>query len=445
MEKRERLGSRLGFIMLSAGCAIGCGNVWKFPWMCGQYGGGSFMLVYFLCLLLLGLPVMIMEFSVGRAAQTSPIRMYQKLEKPGKKWGFVGYLNLLGNVALMAFYTVVTGWIIYYFVRFLTGKTADLNFVGMITNPGVNVMYLFVTIAAAFVILSFNLQNGLERATKFMMCALLVLLLILAVRSILLPGAGEGLSFYLIPDFGKINGSVLVGAMNQAFFTLSLGIGSMAIFGSYVDKERSLMNEAVNVIILDTFVAVMAGLILFPACFAYGLEVTAGPSLLFDTMAAVFNDMAGGRIWGSFFFLFMVFAAMSTVLAVCENILAMVRDLTGWSRPKGSLVCGIVLFLLGLTTALGYSVFHFQPFAEGSAWLDFWDFIVSVNMLPVGSLLLAVFCCFGIGWGWENFMKEANEGKGMKIKGWMKPFFSWVVPLVVLFIYIYGLITFSWK
>ncbi len=445
MEKRERLGSRLGFIMLSAGCAIGCGNVWKFPWMCGQNGGGSFMLVYILCLLLLGLPVMTMEFSVGRAAQTSAVRMFTKLQPPGKKWGFLGIAALVGNVALMAFYTVVSGWLIYYFVRFLIGETADLSFVGMITNPTVNVGYLFVTLAFAFFILSFHLQSGLERVTKIMMTALLILLLILAVRSIMLPGAGEGLAFYLIPDFKKINGSVVVGAMNQAFFTLSLGIGAMAIFGSYIDKERAMMSEAVNVILLDTFVAVMAGLILFPSCFAYGLEVTAGPSLLFDTMAAVFNDMAGGRIWGTLFFLFMVFAAMSTVLGVCETILASVRDLTGWDRPKGSAVCAVVLFLLGLTTALGYSVFHFQPFAEGSSWLDFWDFIVSVNLLPLGSLLLSVFCCFGFGWGWDNFVKEANEGKGMKVKGWMKPLFTWFVPLVILFIYIYGLITFSWK
>ena len=431
MENRERLGSRLGFIMLSAGCAIGCGNVWKFPWMCGQYGGGSFMLVYLICLVLLGLPALVMEFSAGRAAQCSPIHMYTKLGKPGTKWGLWGYIALIGNIALMAFYCVVTGWIIYYFCRFATGSIDTLGFVPMISNPGVNVIYLLVTVAAAFFILSFNLQGGLERVTKFMMSALLVLMLVLAIHSLMLPGAGEGLKFYLVPDFSKITGSVIVGAMNQAFFTLSVGMGGMAIFGSYIDKEHSLMGEAVHVIALDTFVAIIAGLIMFPACFTYGLEVNAGPSLLFDTMATVFQNMAGGRWWGTLFFLFMVFAAMSTVLGVCENILAMVREITGWSRPKGSVICGTGIFLLGLTTALGFSVFHFQPFAEGTTWLDFWDFIVSTNVLPLGSLVLALFCCNKIGWGWDNFVAEANAGKGLKVKAWMKPLFRYFVPAVI--------------
>ncbi len=445
MHDRERLGSRLGFIMLSAGCAIGCGNVWKFPWMCGQFGGGGFVVVYILCLVLLGLPVMVMEFATGRAAQASPVRLFQKLEKPGTKWGIWGYASLLGNIALMSFYCVVTGWIIYYFYRFAIGQTGDLGFVPMITNPGVNVTFLLVTVVAAFAILSFNLQNGLERVTKVMMCALLVLLLVLAVHSLRLPGAKAGLSFYLVPDFSKINGEVVVGAMNQAFFTLSVGMGSMAIFGSYIGKERSLMGEASHVIVLDTFVALIAGLIMFPACFSYNLEVTQGPSLLFDTMAAVFNNMAGGRWWGTLFFLFMVFAAMSTVLAVCENILAMVRELTGWNRRKGSLVCGVGVFLLALTTALGYSVFHFHPFHADSAWLDFWDFIVSTNILPIGSLVYVLFCCNPFGWGWDNFVAEANQGKGLKVKSWMKPLFRYFVPVVILFIYIYGLATFKWR
>lgn len=445
MQSREKLSSRLGFIFLSAGCAIGCGNVWKFPWMSGQYGGGGFVLIYVIFLLLLGLPVMTMEFAVGRRAQASPIRMYQKIEKPKQKWHFHGYLSLLGNVALMAFYTVVTGWIIYYFVRFLTGKTADLGFVSMITNPGVNVTYLAVTVVVAFAILCFKLQGGLERVTKYMMSALLVLMLVLAVRSLTLPGAKEGMKFYLIPDFSKINGSVIVAAMNQAFFTLSVGIGSMAIFGSYIGKERSLMGESVNIIALDTFVALIAGVIIFPACYTYNVEVSAGPSLLFDTMATVFNNMDGGRWWGTIFFLFMVFAAMSTVLAVCENILAMLRELTGWSRPKGSIVCAIGVFCLALTTALGFSVFTFQPFAEGSTWLDFWDFIVSNNILAIGSLIFALFCCYRFGWGWDNFIAEANAGKGMKVKNWMKPIFKFVVPAAIIFIWIYGLVTFSWR
>ena len=444
-ENRERLGSRLGFIMLSAGCAIGCGNVWKFPWMTGQYGGGGFVLVYILCLLLLGLPAMTMEFAMGRASQASPVRMYQKLQKPGQKWHIHGYLALLGNIALMAFYTVVTGWMMYYFVKFLLGQSANLGFVEMITNPGVNVIYLLIAVVLGFGVLSFNLQGGLERVTKYLMTALFVLMIVLAIHSFTLSGAKDGLAFYLVPDFSKINGSVIVGAMNQAFFTLSLGIGSMAIFGSYIGKERTLMGESVNVIILDTFVAIMAGLIMFPACFTYNLEVNAGPALLFNTMATVFNNMAGGRIWGSLFFLFMVFAAFSTELAVFENILACVREMTGWSRPKGCVVCGVGIFVLALTTALGYSVFHFQPFAEGSAWLDFWDFIVSTNLLPLGALIFSVFCCYKIGWGWDKFVAEANAGKGLKVQNWMKPIFKYFVPICVAALYIYGLFTFGWK
>ena len=442
---REQLGSRLGFILLSAGCAIGCGNVWKFPWMTGQYGGGGFVLVYILCLLLLGLPAMTMEFSIGRASQASPVRMYNKLEKPGQKWHIHGYLALLGNIALMAFYTVVTGWMMYYFVKFLLGQSANLGFVQMITNPGVNVIYLAIAVALGFLVLSFDLQGGLERVTKYLMIALFILMLVLAVHSATLSGASEGLHFYLVPDFSKINGSVIVAAMNQAFFTLSIGIGSMAIFGSYIGKERSLMGESVNVILLDTFVAIMAGFIMFPACYTYGIEVNAGPALLFNTMATVFNNMAGGRIWGTMFFLFMVFAAFSTELAVFENILACIRELTGWSRPKGCLVCGIVIFAIALTTALGYSVLHFQPFAEGSAWLDFWDFIVSTNLLPLGALIFSIFCCYKVGWGWDNFVAEANAGKGMKVQNWMKPIFKYFVPICIIVLYVYGLATFAWK
>ena len=444
-EKREQLSSRLGFILLSAGCAIGCGNVWKFPWMTGQFGGGGFVLVYILCLLILGLPVMIMEFAMGRASQASPLGMYQKLEKPGAKWHVHGWFALLGNISLMAFYTVVTGWMIYYFWMFLIGQNAGLGFVEMITNPGVNVTFLAIAVVCGFGVLSFNLQGGLERVTKYLMVCLLLLMAALAVRSCTLPNAGEGLRFYLVPDFSKINGSVVVGAMNQAFFTLSLGIGSMAIFGSYIGKERSLMGESIHVIVLDTLVALVAGLIIFPACTSYGVEVGQGPALLFNTMATVFNNMVGGRWWGTLFFLFMVFAAFSTELAVFENILAMVREKTGWSRPKGSIMCGIGIFLLSLTTALGYSKLSFQPFAEGSAWLDFWDFIVSTNLLPLGALIFAVFCCNDFGWGWDNFLAEANAGKGLKVRSWMKPIFRFVVPIVVAFLYVYGLRTFQWK
>ena len=414
--------------------------------MTGQNGGGGFVLLYVLCLIAMGLPVMIMELSVGRAAQASPVRMYYKLEKPGQKWHFHGYLALFGNACLMAFYTVVAGWLLYYFYKFLIGDIASLGFKPMITNPGVNVLFMAITVAVGFFVLSFNLQGGLERVTKYMMVALLVLMVVLAVRSFTLDGAAEGLSFYLKPDLSKINGSTVVAAMNQAFFTLSLGIGSMAIFGSYIGKDHSLMGESVNIILLDSFVAITAGLILFPACFTYDLEVGSGPSLLFDTMAAVFKNMEGGRWWGALFFLFMVFAAMSTVFAVFENILACVREMTGWSRPRGSIICGVVIFLMSLTTALGYSVWSgFVPFAEGSAWFDVWDFLVSYNLLPLGSLCFVLFCCNKWGWGWDNFVAEANAGRGPKVRNWMKPFCQFVLPVLIIFLYLYGMITFNWR
>lgn len=441
--ERERLGSRLGFILLSAGCAIGCGNVWKFPWMVGENGGGAFVFLYVLCLLFLGLPAMTMEFAIGRAAQASPVKMYQKLEKPGQKWHVHGYLSLLGNLALMAFYAVVTGWFFYYFVSFFIGKYDNLGFVQMISDPVVNVTYLAVAVLLGFIILSFKLQGGLEKATKVMMCALLVLMVLLAVKSGTYQGAGEGYKFYLIPAFDKIDVDVIVAAMNQAFFTLSVGIGSMAIFGSYLGDDRSLLGESVNIVVLDSFVAIVAGLIIFPSCYAFDLQVGSGPALLFDTMSTVFKNIPGGRIWGSLFFLFMVFAAFSTELAVCENILACMREITGWSRRKGCVICGFLVFALALTTALGFNVLSFHPFGPDSTFLDFWDFIVSTNLLPIGAFVIAMFCCNKrFGWGWEAFMKEANKGSGLKIKNWMKPIFQIVVPFCVLLIYVLGIISF---
>ena len=447
MQNREKLGSRLGFILLSAGCAIGCGNVWKFPWMCGKYGGGAFVLIYLLCLLVLGLPVMTVEFSLGRASQKSPIGMYQALEPKGTKWHTHGYFALAGNVLLMMFYTVVSGWMIYYFVNFLTGNGASLEFGKMLSSPSINVGYMAIVVVLGFAVLAYGLQGGLERITKYMMVALFVLMAVLTVHSFTLDGAGRGLSFYLVPDFSKINGSVIVGAMNQAFFTLSLGIGSMAIFGSYIGKDRSLMGESVNVIILDTMAALMAGLIIFPACYTYNIEPGAGPGLLFTTMATVFNQMEGGRLWGTLFFLFMMFAAMSTVLAVFENILAMVREKTGWSRPKGSLICGIGIFLLSIPCALGFNAWAgFVPFAEGTSFLDLWDFLVSNCLLPLGSMLFVIFCVSKKhGWGWDNFMAEANSGRGMKVKQWMKPLFAVVVPIIIAVVFIFGMINFSWR
>ena len=442
MENRERLGTRLGFIMLSAGCAIGCGNVWKFPWMCGQNGGGSFMLIYVLCLILMGLPAMIMEFSVGRAAQTSPLYMYPKLSttKNKKKWRPFGAICLIGNIALMAFYTVVTGWIIYYFVKFLTGKNDDFGFVSMITNPGVNVTYLFVTIFVAFIILSFELQGGLERVTKYMMSALIILMIVLAVHSLTLDGAKEGIAFYLIPDFSKITGSVIVGAMNQAFFTLSVGMGGMAIFGSYIGKTHSLLGESVRVVTLDTFVAITAGLIIFPACFTYGVDQTSGPSLIFITLPNIFANMNMGRLWGSLFFLFMAFAALSTVLAVFENIICCGMELTGCSRKKSSTVNFVLITLLSAPCVLGYNVWAWDGFAIfGGAVLDLEDFLVSNIFLPLGSLVYLLFCVGRHGWGWKNYKEEVNTGHGLKMHDWMRGYLTYGLPAIVLFIFAFGI------
>lgn len=454
-ENREKLGSRLGFILLSAGCAIGCGNVWKFPTMCGQNGGAGFVLIYLLCLVILGLPVMTMEFAIGRASQKSPIKMYQQLEKPKSKWHLHGYVSLFGNIALMAFYTVVTGWMINYFVRFATGNnlgelvlTETQNPFGfMASDLKTNLIFTAVAIFTGFFVLCFKLQGGLERVTKVMMIALLLLLIGLAVYSFTLPGAGDGLKFYLLPNFSKIDGSVIVGAMNQAFFTLSIGMGSMAIFGSYIDKTHSLMGESLTIIGLDTFVAITAGLIIFPACFTYnGGQVDGGPGLLFNTMSTVFNkfeDSTVGRVVGALFFLFMVFAAMSTVFAVCENIVAMLRDLTGWKRPIACLVCGLIVSACALLSILGNTVWtNVNPLGTGSIF-DMWDFLVSNNILPLGSLVIALFCCNKrFGWGWENFVAEANAGKGLKVRSWMRPVFRFVVPVLICFIYIYGILSF---
>lgn len=467
---RERLGSRLGFILLSAGCAIGCGNVWKFPWMTGQYGGGGFVLIYLICLILLGLPCMAMEFAIGRASQKSPVGMYQQLEKNGQKWHIHGYVALFANFSLMAFYTVVTGWMIYYFYKFASGASENISFVSMISNWKINTLFMLIVVVIGFMVLCFKLQSGLEKVTKVMMVALLILLLALAIRGFTLDKAAEGLKFYLVPSMEKMKETgffnVLVGAMNQAFFTLSIGIGAMAIFGSYIGKERTLMGESATIIALDTFVAIVSGLIIFPACFTYnGGNVNAGPALLFDTMAKVFNSMNGGRIWGTIFFLFMVFAAFSTVLSVFENILACTRELIDNARIKRAVksgqssedvkpisrsatavICGIIVALMSITTALGFNLWSgFVPFAEGSSFLDFWDFIVSTNMLPLGALIMALFCCHKFGWGWDNFVAEANAGKGLKVKNWMKPIFCYVIPIIIIALYIYGMITFPWK
>jgi len=397
---------------------------------------------------------MVVEFSLGRASQASPVRLYQKLEKPGHKWHLHGYGALVANVLLMMFYTSVTGWILYYFVSFLGGSMTGITeeassklFGNMLSDPMIMVGYMAVVVVMGFVILSFGLQKGVERVTKYMMIALLVLMVTLAIYSITLPGAGEGLTFYLKPDLSKISGNVVVGAMNQSFFTLSLGIGSMAIFGSYIGKERSLMGESINILLLDTFVAITAGLIIFPACFTYDIEPAAGPGLLFEAMAKVFNNMGGaGRWWGSLFFLFMFFAAMSTIIAVFENILACVRELTGWSRKKACLICGVGVLVLSLPCALGYNLLSsFTPFTSDSAILDLEDFIVSNCFLPLGALCYVLFCVSRYGWGFDNLIAEANAGKGAKLHRWMRPYITYVLPLAICAIFIIGILTFEFR
>ncbi|HIY38472.1 MAG TPA: sodium-dependent transporter [Candidatus Agathobaculum merdigallinarum] len=449
--QRERLGSRLGFILLSAGCAIGVGNVWKFPWLVGQYGGGAFVVCYIIFLLILGLPIMTMEFAVGRASQKSPVRAYQALEKPGTKWHIHGYIALIGNYLLMMFYTTVCGWMLYYFYQMAAGRFEGLDTAGveasfpeMLSQPGVMALCMVIVVIAGFAINSFGLQSGLERVTKVMMLALLAIMVILAINSIMTEGASEGLKFYLIPDLERMKETgitnVIVNAMNQSFFTLSLGIGAMAIFGSYIGKSRALFGEAVNVAILDTFVAFTSGLIIFPACFAFGVSPDSGPNLIFVTLPNIFNHMALGRLWGTLFFVFMAFAAFSTVLAVFENIMSCWMDMTGWSRKKVALINAVLIIVLSLPCVLGYNVWSgFQPFGAGSAVLDLEDFLVSNIWLPLGSLVYLLFCTTRYGWGWKNFKEEANEGGGLKVRDWMRIYVSYILPLIVIALFVLGI------
>ncbi len=451
--KREHLASRLGFILLSAGCAIGVGNVWKFPWMAGQYGGGAFVLVYLLFLLIMGVPVLTMEFAMGRAAQKSPLYMYQELKPGNKWWHWHGKLCLVGNVVLMMFYTTVAGWMLQYFVETSVGvfsgmdKAAiDSAFPAMLANPGKMAAYMGIIVFSGFAIISLGVQKGLERVTKWMMLALILLMWVLAINSFFLEGGEEGLKFYLLPSFAKMQEvgifNVIVGAMNQSFFTLSLGIGSMAIFGSYIGKENALSGEAVRVCCLDTMVALCAGLIIFPACSAYGVDVNSGPALIFMTLPNVFNHLPMGQFWGSLFFLFMTFAAYSTVLAVFENIISCVIELTGWSRKKTCLICAVSIFLLSLPCVLGYNVLsNFRPIA-GHDVLDSEDFIVSNILLPLGSMVVVFFCTSRYGWGWDNFLKEANEGNGLKMAKFLRPYMAYGLPVLGLTIFVVGLINF---
>ncbi len=455
--QRERLGSRLGFILLSAGCAIGIGNVWKFPWMAGEYGGGAFVLLYAIFLIILGVPVMTMEFAMGRAAQKSPVDLYKPIEPKGTKWHQHGVFMLAGLVILMMFYTCVAGWMVKYFIDTASGQFVGVSdtavnetFGNMLASPWTMALFTFVIIAAGFLVCSFSLQKGLERVTKHLMIALLLIMVGLAVYSICLPDGKEGLTFYLVPDFTKMDTlpefiRVASGAMQQAFFTLSLGIGSMAIFGSYIGKERSLLGESVNIAILDTFVAITSGLIIFPACFAFDVPVNNGPALIFMTLPRVFNNIPQpfGQIVGSFFFLFLSFAAFTTVIAVFQAIVACLQDKFGWSKKKTCFIGCIAIMLLSLPCIFGFKYVNFDFLGESKTVLDIEDFLVSNLLLPIGSIIIVLFCVVKrYGWGFEKFTQEANTGKGLKIAKWMKPYFVYVLPIVVVTVFVLSMLSF---
>lgn len=450
--QREHLGSRLGFILLSAGCAIGIGNVWKFPYITGQNGGGIFVLIYLFFLVILGIPVMTMEFSMGRAAQKSPVKMYQQLEPSGSKWHIHGAVAMIGNIVLLMCYTCLTGWMLQYFVDTARGVFVGLDstavskqFESMTSNTGSMTFYTLLTVALGGLVCCFSLQKGLERVNKIMMMALLIIMVFLAVYSCTLPGAAEGIKFYLLPSWERFEdagfGNVIVAAMNQSFFTLSLGIGAMAIFGSYLGKDRSLLGEAVNVGVLDTFVAFTAGLIIFPACFAHNVNPADGPGLVFVTLPNIFNHMAGGRIIGSLFFLFMSFAALSTVFAVFENIVACLRDLTGWSRLKTSLITCAGLMVLSMPCVLGFTVLKDVQILKLPI-MDFEDFLVNSILLPLGSLIFVIFCVSKKAWGWEKFTAEANTGKGLKVRPWMRLYMTYVLPVIIAIVFAIGIYNF---
>ena len=452
MSSRESLGSRLGFILLSAGCAIGLGNVWRFPFITGTYGGAAFVLIYLLFLVFLATPVMIMEFSVGRASRKSVACSFKELQPKGAVWSAYGYIALAGNYVLMMFYTVITGWMLAYVWYNLTGKLTGITpaqvgevFGGLLADPAAMIFWLLATVAIGSVICITGLQSGVERSSKILMAGLLVIMIALAIRSVTLPGANAGLEFYLKPDLSKLNKNGLwtsiYAAMGQAFFTLSIGIGSMAIFGSYISRERSLTGEAVIIVCLDTSVALVAGLIIFPACFAYGIDVGAGPGLVFVSLPVMFNNMPMGQIWSTLFFLFMSFAAMTTVIAVFEHIIANSMDILGWSRKKASTFNFFAIFILAIPCALGFNVWsHIQPLGPGTIILDLEDFIVSNNMLPLGSLVYLMFCCTRYGWGWENFIAEADAGSGFKFPKALRAYCTYVIPIIVLAIFVFGYI-----
>ncbi len=450
--KRENFNSRLGFILVSAGCAIGIGNVWKFPYVAGANGGGVFVLFYILFLLCMGVPVLTMELAVGRASRKSAVLGYKELEKPGSKWHIHGWFCLLGNYLLMMYYTTVAGWMGSYFVKFIKGTfTAGMStdavsaeFPNMLGNPVEMTIFMAIIVVAGFAVCSMGLQKGLEKITKYMMGALLVLIVVLAIHSLTLPGSMDGVKFYLLPDFNKAAevglGNVIVAAMNQAFFTLSLGIGSMEIFGSYMSKDHTLTGESLRICGLDTFVAFMSGLIIFPACFSFGVDTTQGPALIFMTLPNIFVNMAGGRVWGALFFLFMIFASFSTVIAVFENLLAGCMDNFGWDRKKAVIVNLVLVLIASMPCVLGYNLWSDLHIIGARDVLDSEDFLVSNLLLPIGSLIYLLFCVTKWGWGFDNYLAEANEGKGIKLSKGFKYYFMFVVPALIVVILIKGLI-----
>ena len=457
MENRERFASRLGFLLISAGCAIGLGNVWRFPYITGRYGGAAFVVLYLIFLVILGMPVMVMEFAVGRASQKSCARSFERLEPEGSKWHWYKWMGFGGCYLLMMFYTSVSGWMLSYIVKNAAGTFEGLDsaavsdvFSTMLANPAEQVGWMLVSVAIGFAICSLGLQNGVERITKWMMACLFLIMIVLCVRSVTLEGAGEGLKFYLVPDFGKMFegatlgekltnfGEAVYAAMGQSFFTLSLGISAMAIFGSYIGKERRLTGEALSIGVLDTTVALMAGLIIFPACSAFGVDPGEGPSLVFITLPSVFNQMWGGRLWGALFFLFMSCAALSTVIAVFENLISFSMDQWNWSRKKAVAVNGVAVTLLSLPCALGPSLLSFISLPAIGDIQSIEDFLVSNNILPLGSLVYLVFCVSKRGWGWDNFIAEADEGSGVRFPRWARGYLTWGLPVLILVILVMG-------
>ena len=453
MEKRETFSSRLGFVLISAGCAIGLGNVWRFPYITGKYGGAAFVLLYLLFLVILGLPVMVMELAVGRASQRSIALSFQRLEPKGSKWHWYSYVGFAGNYLLMMFYTVIAGWLLYYFVKMLRGDFAGLDaqavagqFVELMGAPGVMTLYMVIVVCIGMLVCAQGLRNGVERVNKIMMVCLLALMVVLAVNSVMLEGAGEGLRFYLQPNFHNlvydaegswILGEVVFAAMGQAFFTLSLGIGAIAIFGSYIGKEHRLAGEALRIGVLDTCVAFVAGLIIFPACSAFGVSTGEGPSLVFITLPNIFNAMPMGRLWGAAFFLFLSFAALSTVIAVFENIISFTMDRWRMSRKKAVLINFAGVLVLSMPCVLGCSLWSgFTVLGMDISGIE--DFLVSQNILPLGSLLYVLFCTSKRGWGWDRFLAEANQGDGLAFPKGVRFYVSYILPLIVLFIFVMG-------